>query len=168
MTQVNIDNYLLEILKPGQYLGNEINSIHKKEYQTHMCLFFPDIYEVGMSNLGIRILYNILNKLKGFYLERGFCPMEDLEEKMREYQIPMFSWETKTPLKEFDIVGFSLSYEMAYPNLLSRNSFSLERPRRRIPTANGRGNLYDESYCDFSFYGLYRDRGRRGRHAGNC
>lgn len=119
MTQVNIDNYLLEILKPGQYLGNEINSVHKNEYKTHMCLFFPDIYEVGMSNLGIRILYNLLNKMDEFYLERGFCPMEDLEEKMRAYKIPMFSWETKTPLKEFDIVGFSLSYEMAYPNVLN-------------------------------------------------
>lgn len=119
MSRIDISQYLLEILKPGQYLGNEINSVHKKEYKTHMCLFFPDIYEVGMSNLGIRILYNLLNKIEGFYLERGFSPMEDLEEKMRRDKIPMFSLESKTALKEFDLVGFSLSYEMAYPNVLN-------------------------------------------------
>lgn len=117
--KVNLDKYLLKVEKPAQYLGNEINSIHKKGVKAKMCLFFPDIYEVGMSNLGIRILYSYMNKVEGFSLERGFSPMEDMEKLMRINKIPMFSLESKTPLKEFDIVGFSLSYEMSYPNVLN-------------------------------------------------
>ncbi len=117
--RVNLDKYLLKVEKPGQYLGNEINSIHKEKFDARMCLFFPDIYEVGMSNLGIRILYSLLNRVEGFSLERGFSPMEDMEKIMRENGIPMFSLESKTPLKEFDVVGFSLSYEMCYPNVLN-------------------------------------------------
>ena len=117
--RVNLDKYLLKVEKPGQYLGNEINSIHKENPKAKMCLFFPDIYEVGMSNLGIRILYSLMNKVEGFSLERGFAPMEDMEKFMREDDIPMFSLESKTPLKEFDVVGFSLSYEMCYPNVLN-------------------------------------------------
>lgn len=117
--RVNLDKYLLSVEKPAQYLGNEINSIHKEDAKVKMCLFFPDIYEVGMSNLGIRILYSLLNKVEGFSLERGFAPMEDMEKIMIENNIPMFSLESKTPLKEFDVVGFSLSYEMSYPNVLN-------------------------------------------------
>lgn len=117
--RVNLDKYLLKVEKPAQYLGNEINSIHKDEFKARMCLFFPDIYEVGMSNLGIRILYSLMNRVEGFFLERGFSPMEDMENLMRENKIPMFSLESKTPLKEFDVVGFSLSYEMCYPNVLN-------------------------------------------------
>ncbi len=117
--RVNLDKYLLKVEKPGQYLGNEINSIHKEEFKARMCLFFPDIYEVGMSNLGIRILYSLMNRVEGFSLERGFAPMEDMEKLMRENNIPMFSLESKTPLKEFDAIGFSLSYEMCYPNVLN-------------------------------------------------
>lgn len=117
--RVNLDKYLLKVEKPGQYLGNEINSIHKEDAKAKMCLFFPDIYEVGMSNLGIRILYSLMNRVEGFSLERGFTPMEDMEKLMRENNIPMFSLESKTPLKEFDVVGFSLSYEMCYPNVLN-------------------------------------------------
>ncbi len=117
--KVNLDRYLLNVEKPAQYLGNEINSIHKDNAEVRMCLFFPDIYEVGMSNLGIRILYSLLNRVEGFSLERGFAPMEDMEKIMKENNIPMFSLESKTPLKEFDVVGFSLSYEMSYPNVLN-------------------------------------------------
>lgn len=117
--RVNIDKYLLTVEKPAQYLGNEINSYHKKDYKASMCLFFPDVYEVGMSNLGIRILYSLMNRVEGFSLERGFIPFDDMEEIMRRENIPMFSLESKKPLKEFDIVGFSLSYEMCYPNMLN-------------------------------------------------
>ncbi len=65
--RVNLDKYLLKVEKPAQYLGNEINSIHKDDFKARMCLFFPDIYEVGMSNLGIRILYSLMNRVKGFF-----------------------------------------------------------------------------------------------------
>ncbi|WP_297598106.1 TIGR03960 family B12-binding radical SAM protein [uncultured Cetobacterium sp.] len=119
--RVDIGKYLMSVEKPAQYLGNEINSYHKdlSEIKARMCLFFPDIYEVGMSNLGIKLLYTIMNKVDGFYLERGFAPMEDMETLMRENAIPSFSLETKSELKDFDVVGFSLSYEMCYPNVLN-------------------------------------------------
>ncbi|MEG1450531.1 MAG: B12-binding domain-containing radical SAM protein, partial [Cetobacterium sp.] len=105
--RVDIGKYLMSVEKPAQYLGNEINSYHKdlNEVKARMCLFFPDIYEVGMSNLGIKLLYTIMNKVDGFYLERGFSPMEDMETLMRENKIPSFSLETKSELKDFDVVG---------------------------------------------------------------
>ncbi|WP_300361143.1 TIGR03960 family B12-binding radical SAM protein [Fusobacterium sp.] len=121
--KVNINEYLLSVEKPAQYLGNEINSCHKEKWTSNMCLVFPDIYEVGMSNLGIKILYTLMNKVPNFYLERAFMPMDDMEEIMRTNNIPMFSLETKSELKDFDVVGFSLSYEMCYPNML--NALSL-------------------------------------------
>ena len=116
---VDIKKYLLSVEKPAQYLGNEINSVHKEEFKANMCLYFPDIYEVGMSNVGIRILYALMNKVDGFSLERGFSPMTDMEEVMRENSIPAFSLESKTPLKDFDILGFSFSYELSYTNALN-------------------------------------------------
>lgn len=117
--KVNLEKYLLSVEKPAQYLGNEINSFHKEKRKARMCLVFPDIYEVGMSNLGVKILYSILNTVEDFSLERGFLPMEDMEEIMRRDNIPMFAVESKDELKDFDIVGFSLSYEMSYPNMLN-------------------------------------------------
>ncbi|GLI56510.1 B12-binding domain-containing radical SAM protein [Propionigenium maris DSM 9537] len=116
---VDIKKYLLSVEKPAQYLGNEVNSVHKKEFKANMCLYFPDIYEVGMSNVGIRILYSIMNNVEGFSLERGFSPMADMEEVMRANNLPAFSIESKTPLKEFDVLGFSFSYEMSYTNALN-------------------------------------------------
>lgn len=116
---VNIEKYLLSVEKPAQYLGNELNSVHKDKFDANMCLFFPDTYEIGMSSVGIRILYFLLNKVEGFSLERGFSPMADMEEKMRKDNVPMFSLESKRELKEFDILGFSLSYELSYTNVLN-------------------------------------------------
>ncbi|MGL4980666.1 MAG: TIGR03960 family B12-binding radical SAM protein [Fusobacteriaceae bacterium] len=117
--KVDIEKYLLQVEKPARYLGNEINSVHKEDFLANMCLVFPDIYEVGMSNLGFRILYSILNRVDGFSLERGFAPGTDMEEIMVRDGIPSFSVESKRELKDFDVVGFSLSYEMSYPNVLN-------------------------------------------------
>lgn len=117
--KVNLSKYLLSVEKPAQYLGNEINSYHKNNAKIKMCLVFPDIYEIGMSNLGIKILYSILNKVEDFSLERGFLPMEDMEAIMRRDNIPLFAVESKNELNDFDIIGFSLSYEMSYPNMLN-------------------------------------------------
>ncbi len=116
---VNIKNHLLSVERPAQYLGNELNSVHKDKFKARMCLVFPDLYEIGMSSVGLRILYNIINRVEDFSLERAFCPMEDMEQLLREEDIPMFSLESKTPLFEFDIVGFSLSYELSYTNVLN-------------------------------------------------
>lgn len=114
-----LKKYMLQVEKPSRYIGNEINSVHKKEFKANMCLVFPDTYEVGMSNLGLRILYNILNKVENFSLERSFSPASDMEEFMRKDGIPAFSLESKKDLKNFDLLGFSLSYEMSYPNVLN-------------------------------------------------
>ncbi len=116
---INLDKYLLKVDSPSQYLGNELNSIHKKEYKAHLAIVYPDLYEVGMSSLAVKILYGAVNSLDGVYMERAFAPKTDLEEMMRRDKEELFSLESKTPLKEFDALGFSLSYEMTYTNVLN-------------------------------------------------
>ena len=111
---------LLYFEKPTRYINSEINSIIKKEKENiKIALCFPDVYEIGMSHLGLKILYNILNKIPGVSAERVFSPWIDLAEYMRENKIPLTSLETKSPLKDFDIVGFSLQYELSYPTVLN-------------------------------------------------
>lgn len=115
-----------QILRPSRYIGNEINMVRKdpEEVDVSICLAFPDVYEVGMSHLGLKILYNILNQKKWIYAERVFCPWIDLEDKLRQYNIPLCSLESGRPLHEFDIVGFSLQHELCYTNVLTMLSLS--------------------------------------------
>jgi radical SAM family uncharacterized protein/radical SAM-linked protein len=109
------------VSKPVRYIGQEINSIRKdpSEVQLRFCLAFPDVYEVGMSHLGIQILYHILNQKKGVSCERVFAPWIDMEKLLREKGIPLSSLESSTPLHQFDILGFSLQYELCFTNLLN-------------------------------------------------
>lgn len=106
---------------PGQYIGGEWNSIVKTHEGTDIkiALAFPDTYSIGMSHLGIQILYGLLNERKDAVCERVFAPLADMESLMRKHRIPLFSLETYTPLKEFDILGFSLQYELSYTNVLN-------------------------------------------------
>ncbi len=109
------------VTKPGRYLGNEMNVI-KKDWSTidvSFALVFPDLYELGMSYIGFEILYHILNKQKNIAAERVFAPDHDLEELLRNREIPLFSLESKNPLNHFDIVGFTLQYELHYTNILN-------------------------------------------------
>ena len=116
---VDIRDYLTQVEKPARYIGGEFNTPDMtKPCNIRFCLCFPDLYEVGMSNLGIAILYDVLNKAEGVVCERCFAPWTDMEKIMREKNIPLFSIETKTPLKDFDIIGFSVPYEMSYTNVL--------------------------------------------------
>lgn len=117
----NIDELLFQVSKPARYTGGEWNSIVKKwdTIQIHIALAFPDIYEIGMSNLAIQILYDILNKQPDVLAERVFAPWVDMEEVLRSNNIPLYSLETKHTLNEFDIIGFSLGYELAYTNVLN-------------------------------------------------
>ncbi|OQY08934.1 MAG: B12-binding domain-containing radical SAM protein [Fusobacteriia bacterium 4572_132] len=129
-----IDKYLLQVNKPTQYLGNELNSIYKKEYETHICFIYPDLYEVGMSSLATQILYYGFNQEEGVYCERGFAPEVDMEEILRKNKIPLFSLETKTDLKDFDLLTFTLSYEMTYTNILNildMAQLNIEREKRK-------------------------------------
>ena len=108
---------LMRVQKPARYVGGEYNQIikDKKDVDVRVAFCFPDTYEVGMSHLGMKILYHILNKRDNFYCERVFAPWVDMEKLMREHDIPLYSLETFTPVGEFDIVGFTLQYEMSSP-----------------------------------------------------
>lgn len=116
-----LDKILSSVTKPVQYTGGELNMVKKQPNSDTMrfAFCFPDNYEVGMSHLGMKILYHLLNERDDTYCERVFAPWPDMEEKMRENNIPLFSLETKTPVSEFDIVGFTLMYELSYSNLIN-------------------------------------------------
>jgi len=109
------------IVGPSRYLGNEVNSIHKDpvKVQLKFALCFPDLYEVGMSHLGLQILYHILNQDERIVAERVFAPDRDLEGLMRKRQILLSTWESGIPLKECDIIGFSIQHELSYTNVLN-------------------------------------------------
>ncbi|MBW2559462.1 MAG: hypothetical protein JRE40_01270, partial [Deltaproteobacteria bacterium] len=121
MTYSCIDEILPLVQKPGRYIGGEINSI-RKDRATCLLTFalaFPDTYEIGMSHLGLQILYSILNDTPGIAAERVFAPWPDMEALMRERGITLASLESGTPLSAFDIIGFSLQYELSYTNVLN-------------------------------------------------
>jgi radical SAM family uncharacterized protein len=116
-----VERLLPKVIKPGRYLGTEWNSIHKDWELTsvHMAFAFPDVYELGMSHLGTRILYHLVNSIKEFVCERVFAPWIDMEGKMREQGIPLYSLESFRPVKDFDVLGFTLQYEMSFTNILN-------------------------------------------------
>ena len=118
---MSVKELLSLVSKPVRYLGREINSIRKdpSEVRLKFCFAFPDVYEVGMSHLGIQILYHILNSKNGVACERVFAPWVDMEKVLREKRIPLSSLESSTPLHQFDILGFSLQYELCFTNVLN-------------------------------------------------
>ena len=109
------------ISKPGRYLGNEFNSVEKKwnQAEVHFALIFPDLYEIGMSHLGLQILYHILNDEADICAERCYCPDIDAEKLMRVKQLPLLTLESATPVSSFDVVGITLPYELCYTNILT-------------------------------------------------
>ena len=114
------DEILMSVEKPARYIGNEINSIKKDPAETEIrfCMCFPDVYEIGMSHLGIQILYDMLNQWADTWCERVYSPWPDLHRIMRERQIPLFALESQDPVKNFDFLGITLQYEMCYTNIL--------------------------------------------------
>ena len=119
--KTKLDRLLLKVEKPARYIGGEPYSI-KKDVDANINRFafcFPDTYEIGMSYLGLQILYHILNKTSHTYCERVFAPAKDMEEAMRAESLPLFTLETKTPLADMDIIGFTLQYELSYTNILN-------------------------------------------------
>jgi len=118
----NIEQNLLpHVTKPSQYIGNEWNAVNKDwgRCRVKMAFLFPDLYEIGMSHLGLRILYHVVNSEEKFLMERVFAPMTDMEELMRKHKIPLFSLESYNPVANFDILGFTLQYEMSYTNIIN-------------------------------------------------
>jgi radical SAM family uncharacterized protein len=116
-----LDELLMQVEKPARYIGNEINMVVKdpKDVDIRFAFCFPDVYEVGMSHLGLQILYFFMNRRDDLYCERAFAPWYDMEDKMRENNIPLYSLETGTPLANFDFVGFTLQYEMSFTNIIN-------------------------------------------------
>lgn len=115
------DDILCKVEKPARYVGGELNQVIKnpKDVNIRFAFCFPDVYEVGMSHLGTRILYHTINERKNTYCERVFAPWPDMETLMRKSDIKLFTLETKTPLDQFDMLGFTLQYEMSYTNILN-------------------------------------------------
>ena len=114
------DEILLTVEKPARYIGNEVNSClkDKKDIAVRFAMCFPDVYEIGMSHLGIQILYDMFNKREDIWCERVYSPWTDLDQIMREKNIPLFALESQEPIKEFDFLGITIQYEMCYTNIL--------------------------------------------------
>ncbi|MDY5625998.1 MAG: TIGR03960 family B12-binding radical SAM protein, partial [Clostridia bacterium] len=127
--------------KPTRYIGNEYNSVHKdlKNINIRFAFCFPDVYEVGMSHLGMKILYHLLNNEEDIYCERVFAPWVDMEEKMRENNIPLFSLETMSPVADFDFIGFTLQYEMSYSNIVNMLKLAFVAP---LSSERGEGDPF--------------------------
>src|SRR5687767_3177225 len=107
-----VEAILPRVERPTRYLGNEVNAIKKDSADVRVALVFPELYEVGMSWPGLQILYSLLNSHPGVAAERSYAPWFDMEKEMRAHGVPAFSLETWTPLSEFDVVGFTLQYEL--------------------------------------------------------
>ena len=116
-----LERILPRVQKPARYTGGEYNAVvkDKKEVNLRFAMCFPDTYEIGMSNLGVRILYGVMNEMPGVWCERVFAPWGDMEDEMRANGIPLYGLESGDPINTFDFVGFSLGYEMAYTNVLN-------------------------------------------------
>ncbi|MBE5945831.1 MAG: TIGR03960 family B12-binding radical SAM protein [Lachnospiraceae bacterium] len=114
------ERILMNIEKPARYIGNEVNIVKKDldKIDIHMAMCFPDVYEIGMSYLGIQILYDMFNKREDTYCERVYSPWPDLDKIMREENIPLFGLETQTPIKDYDWLAITIQYEMCYTNIL--------------------------------------------------
>lgn len=122
MNKVDLKKILKKVEKPARYLGNEINSIHKDTSNDNLIRYahcFPDLYEVGMSHLGSHILYDVINREEDVFCERVYSPAVDMENIMREKNIPMFALESREPITNFDFVTFTLQYELSYTNILN-------------------------------------------------
>ena len=114
------DEILLKIEKPARYIGNEVNSVmkDKNEVDVRFAMCFPDVYEIGMSHLGIQILYDMFNQREDVWCERVYSPWLDLHKIMKEEQIPLFALESQDPIRDFDFLGITIQYEMCYTNIL--------------------------------------------------
>ncbi len=121
MYKEKLDRILLKVQKPSRYIGGELNSIEKDPESVTMrfAFCFPDTYDIGMSHLGMKILYSLINEVPEYQCERVFMPLPDMEEQMRANDILLYGLETLTPIKDSDIIGFTLQYELSFSNMLS-------------------------------------------------
>ena len=120
MTEL-IQRILPSVQKPARYTGGEFNEIKKdlNDVRVRVAFCFPDTYEIGMSNVGMRILYGVMNEMDGVWCERVFAPWGDMEKAMRDHHLPLWALESQSPVKDFDMIAFTIGYEMAYSNILN-------------------------------------------------
>ena len=120
MTQL-LQRILPTVQKPARYTGGEYNEIKKNpdDVRVRVAFCFPDTYEIGMSNLGMRILYGVMNQMDGVWCERVFAPWGDMEEAMKRHDLPLWALESQDPVRDFDMIAFTIGYEMAYSNVLN-------------------------------------------------
>ena len=121
MVSKEVEQLLLKVQKPGRYVGGELNEVikDKKQVDVRFAFCFPDTYEVGMSHLGMKILYSLFNQVEYIWCERVFAPWVDMEELMREHHIPLYALESGDPVSDFDFIGFTLQYELSFTNMLN-------------------------------------------------
>ncbi len=158
MLKDQLEPLLLKVQKPIRYVGGEFNSVvkDKKNIRTRMALCFPDNYEIGMSHLGLKILYSLINTREDCWAERVYAPWPDMEALMRENHIPLYGLESLDPLREFDFLGFSLQYELSYTNILNMLDLAGIDPLAENRTnddpvifAGGPCAMNAEPLCDF-------------------
>ena len=109
------------VQKPARYTGGEWGEIKKdlQDVRVRVAFCFPDTYEIGMSNVGMRILYGVMNEMPGIWCERVFAPWGDMEEAMRRHNLPLWAIESQDPVRDFDMIAFTIGYEMAYSNIFN-------------------------------------------------
>ncbi|MHB1296329.1 MAG: TIGR03960 family B12-binding radical SAM protein [Anaerolineae bacterium] len=158
ISDATLQGLLAQVQKPARYVGGELNSITKAwgAVSVTLALAYPEPYEIGMSNLGLTILYDLVNQREDMLAERVYAPWEDMEAAMRAAGVPLFSLETRTPLSEFDVLGFSLQHELNYTNVLGMLDLAgipvlaQERDARRpLVIAGGSGTYNPEPMADF-------------------
>lgn len=152
------DEILMQVEKPARYIGNEVNAVMKDKatIDVRFAMCFPDVYEIGMSHLGIQIIYDMLNQFEDVWCERVYSPWVDLDKIMRKEKIPLFALESQEPVKDFDFLGITLQYEMCYTNILQILDLSgipvLSRDRNDtdpIVIGGGPCSYNPEPVCDF-------------------
>ena len=152
------DEILMQVEKPARYIGNEVNAVmkNKEEITIRFAMCFPDVYEIGMSHLGIQILYDMLNGFEDVWCERVYSPWVDLDQIMRKEKIPLFALESQDPIKNFDFLGITIQYEMCYTNILQILDLSgiplMAKDRTEadpIVIGGGPCTYNPEPFCDF-------------------
>ena len=116
-----LERILPKVQKPARYTGGEYNAVvkDKQAITTRYALCFPDTYEIGMSNLGMRILYSVMNRMEGVWCQRVFTPWGDMQKAMEDHALPLWALESQCPVKDFDMIAFTIGYEMCYSNILN-------------------------------------------------
>lgn len=146
-----MERILPTVQKPARYTGGEYNQIIKdpEQIDIQIAFCFPDTYEIGMSNVGMRILYSVLNNMEGVWCQRVFAPWADMEEAMRHHDIPLWALESQQPVKDFDMIAFTIGYEMSYSNIL--NMLSLAKVPVRSSERSGLKNIvFAGGVCAFN------------------